>query len=85
MLKSASKPSEVPKTPHYAILRFGSITQDGGHGYGVYSTSVCYYTYTMDKKEWENEIKDFEHRQTRDYVAFKVDKLAQIQTHIEID
>ena len=63
-MKTAHSSSDVPKTPHFAIVVFSSVHVDGdersrtnpGHGYPAHDISTAEYRYTMDRAEWEREV-----------------------------
>ena len=85
--------TDVPKTKHYAILTFGSITIPGdersrtapGHGYPEHSESTAEYIAFDNREEWETEIASMSGKffQSHDFVALVVEP-AKITTEIKV-
>jgi hypothetical protein len=67
-MKYAHGPNDIPKEPHYAILRFGTIYIEAderskthpGHGYPASTETKIDYMFTLDRAEWEIEITRLE-------------------------
>lgn len=80
----------MPTEPHFAIIiwRKGSYTEDGGHGYGIYTstyTSFEYYAYDeVNKEAWEQDIKRLYLMPNEKFNAFHVDKIATIYSQVHI-
>lgn len=95
-MKLVEKVSDVPKTEHYAILVYKqqSVYHEGdersrthpGHGYPAYTevfTKAEHYV-TENEYTWENEVKRLFLNKDQ-FVAFKVNQLAEITTTVEIE
>lgn len=92
-MKTATMTIDVPTTPHFAIVEFSSYHVDGdersrtnpGHGYPAHDVSTASYRWTLDRSEWENEVRGlaadrYTHRQ---FVALEV-RPAKITTAVKV-
>lgn len=74
IMHKATKPSDIPSKPHFAIIRFNTTSvhipgdersrTNPGHGYPerteTYSTNEYYYTF--ERQTWVEEIQAIEKR-----------------------
>jgi hypothetical protein len=88
----ASRPEDVPKVDHYALLTGDSVFIPGdersrtnpGHGYGERTENYLNYHWFLDREEWEKEITE---RATSRYVSPAVAIFvspAKVQTTVSV-
>jgi hypothetical protein len=95
-MKLVEKALDVPKTEHYAILVYKqhSVYHEGdersrtnpGHGYPAYTevfTKAEHYV-TQNYSIWETEVRRLAGKKEQ-FVAFKVNQLAEIKTTVSIE
>lgn len=81
-MKRCYNKSDIPTTPHYAIIGFVSVFTEGdersrttGHGYGPSTDYYCHYTAYDDEQEWKNGIEYLttsKYGKNDNFVAIKV-------------
>jgi hypothetical protein len=85
--------NKFPEGKHYVILEFSSIWIPGdersrtnpGHGYPERSEDVVRYIAFLDEADWKREIaRRTEHERSISFVAFVVEKKAEITTVVQV-
>ena len=92
-----SSVNDVPKTPHFAVIKFGSIYIPGdarsescpGHGYPASTQSTCEYIAFTDRSDWELFVKNsyadrVGHFGGIDFVAFEVGKPVECSIDVQL-
>jgi hypothetical protein len=86
---------EIPKEPHFAIIKFGSIWIEGdersrtnpGHGYPGHSQSTVEYIAFTDQSKWEKYIDGLIHpkygQPEKNWMAVRVTP-ASVQTSTKV-
>jgi hypothetical protein len=94
-MKYIHNKSEVPTTPHFAIIEFSTYYVEGdersrtapGHGYPGHSEHKCDYIAFESEQEWKNEIDERMRRQYGDknFVALRITPaVVKTQTVVEV-
>lgn len=75
--------SEMPRGPHWAILKYVTVQEPGYEGGSVSVPAVNYDAY-MHKEDWEAAILELEERVTREpYTAMEV-KPASVRRTVSV-
>jgi hypothetical protein len=78
--KYCDNAGDIPRTDHFAILEFSSITIPGdersrshpGHGYPESTERVVKYISFTDQAEWEEDVRRRVERHDNNFSAIKV-------------
>lgn len=98
-ITEASRPIHVPRTKHYAVIVYesNSVYIEGdersktnpGHGYPAHTETFNSFKHyvTQNKSDWIKLIEALENDPDNKllYVAFEVNKVAQVHTKVEIE
>jgi hypothetical protein len=81
----------VPSEPHWAIVRFESISTSDGYGGSSLDTIARYYVYEAEI-DWKNAIQDLYRQKVErkwgvepEFYAFHVDSVAKVKTTVVIE
>lgn len=93
-MKYVRKLSDIPKEPHYVIVKIGSVHIPGdersrthpGHGYGERTEHYPEMRVTTDKTLWEKEIAEelqYDPKQQL-FIAYFVPHIAEVKTEVKV-
>lgn len=93
-MKYVRQLSDIPKEPHYVIVKIGSVHIPGdersrtnpGHGYPARTMTHPEMRVTTNKAHWEKEIAEElqSDPQQQKFIAYFVPSLAVVKTEVKV-
>lgn len=93
-MKYVHKLSDIPKTPHYVIVKIDGVYIPGdersrtnpGHGYGPRTERFPEMRVTTNKADWEKAIAEElqEDPEQKNFIAYFVPSVAVINTELKV-
>jgi len=93
-MKYVRKLSDIPKEPHYVIVKIGSVYIPGdersrthpGHGYGERTEHYPEMRVTTNKAHWEKEIAEEieQDPKQQNFIAYFVPGIAEVKTEVKV-